>query len=49
MEIYVWPDGTWCLPYEIGEYLWKSDDYGVVLIDEDTEDIDKYIMEARDE
>ncbi len=44
--IYVWPDGTWCLPIEIGEYLWKSDDYTTHQVNEVDEDtIDNYVVE----
>lgn len=25
-----WPDGTWCEPDEVRDYLWMSDDYSMV-------------------
>jgi len=31
--VHLWPDGTWCWHYELGEYVHMSDDYKVLLPD----------------
>lgn len=47
MKVFIWPDGTWCEDDNIAEYeTWKSDDYSVMDIPDDVEDIDKYITET---
>lgn len=29
-DVCLWPDGTWCLHEDLGEYGYMSDDYEVV-------------------
>lgn len=29
-DVLLWPCGTWCSRYELGEYLHKSDDFSVL-------------------
>ncbi len=45
MQIYVWPDYTWCedFEYDEREYAWKGDDYKIVDVPAHIEDIDKYL------
>lgn len=31
-DIYLWPDGDWCLAEDFESYSWKSDDYQLVLL-----------------
>lgn len=43
--ICVWPDYTWCYLNEIGDYLWKSDDFEVVKINLTEEEIEEKIAQ----
>lgn len=38
--IHIWPDGDYCCPENLWEYLWKSDDYTYSYIGENLTDDD---------
>ena len=38
----VWPDGTWCLEEEVGQFNWKSDDYEILAVPLEV-DIESYV------
>lgn len=42
--ICLWPDGMWCNIENIDEYYWKSDDFILIEISDDIEDIDEYLL-----
>lgn len=46
MKIAVWPDGEWCYPGEINEYMgWRGDDFEVVEVEFD--DNEEPLLPAR--
>ncbi len=44
IQIYVWPDGTWCYKDELTEYDWKSDDYIKMTVDNDETVIEEAVI-----
>ena len=42
-KIYLWPDGEWCDEEDVGQYTWKSDDYELLDVPDDVEDIDEWL------
>ena len=47
MKIYVWPDYMWCEEEFLGEYECFGDDFMVIDVPDDVEDIDEYLDNVR--
>lgn len=48
MNIYVWPDYSWCEVCEYEGSDWRGDDYLFVQVPDDrTDDVDSYLNETR--
>ena len=43
-RVCVWPDGTWYYFEELEEVPWKSDDFAVIEVPNDVEDIDEWLI-----
>jgi len=44
-RVCVWPDGTWYYFEELEEVPWKSDDFAVIEVPNDVEDIDEWLIQ----
>ena len=47
MKICVWPDYMWCVEEQIEEFDAFGDDFMVIDIPDDTEDVDEYLDQKR--
>lgn len=47
MKICVWADYTWCEEQDVEQYNWKSDDYMILAVPDDVEDIDAWVEETK--
>jgi len=43
IQIYVWPDGTWCYQHNLLEYAYKSDDYINLTVDNNESTIEEAV------
>ncbi len=48
MKIYVWPDYIWCEEEFLVEYECFGDDFMVIDVPDDVEDIDEYLDTIKD-
>lgn len=48
MKICVWPDYMWCEEEFLGEYECFGDDFMVINVPDDVEDIDEYLDTIKD-
>lgn len=47
MKVAVWADYTWCELEEIGEFAHMSDDFMIVDVPEEEEDVDEFLMKTK--
>ena len=45
--IYVWPDYGWCDTSDYPQEEWRGDDFMLVQLPDDVDDVDKWLYEHR--